>query len=66
MRTYRAGTGVETQRLECELAIDEAEAFADAHEHLEQLGVDADSHPIFRGLRRIHRTLKLDQAGASD
>lgn len=56
---YRAN-GKTTERLRIDLALDEAQAFAEAWEHIAE-HVDAETHPIFRGLRRIATELAAEK-----
>lgn len=52
-----------SRRALVEFELDESEALAAAYEHLLSLGVDAEAHPLFRGLRRIHQAEAIERQG---
>lgn len=62
MKTYTSGTGRVTERIAVELTPAEAEAFAEAWEHLEPMLGDVDDWPIATGLRRIATEWRMESA----
>ncbi len=59
MERYETTTGIVTERVRVEFEPDEAEAFAAAFDVVAD--VLEDSHPIFRGLRRIATAHAIEQ-----
>lgn len=58
MRRHESGTGTVTERLPVELTVDEAQAFAEAWEHIAARVVD--DTPILAGLRRIAKAYRVE------